>query len=61
MKIYIMSKEEISEYLKKINSMKKEDLVTYLQNNGRINDIDYYVEVQKKYYPESDMLVIHFD
>ena len=53
-----MSKQEISYYLEKVNSQKKGDLVSYVNNEGQLNDIDYYVEVMKKYYPDNRPLKI---
>ena len=58
MRTYIMSKQEISYYLEKVNSQKKGDLVSYVNNEGQLNDIDYYVEVMKKYYPDNRPLKI---
>ena len=52
MGIYIMSKQEISDYLKLINK-RKDKLKTYVNKEGQINDIDYYIEVMGKYYPDS--------
>ena len=60
MRQWIMSKAEISEYIKKANKPKDNDLVAYVNHNGTINDIDYHVEVMKKYYPEGGPLVITF-
>lgn len=48
-----MSKQEISEYIKLINSKKQDKLKTYVNKEGQINDIDYYIEVMGKYYPDS--------
>ena len=58
MRTYIMNKQEISYYLEKVNSQKKGDLVSYVNNEGQLNDIDYYVEVMKKYYPDNRPLKI---
>ena len=58
MRTYIMSKQEISYYLEKVNSQKKGDLVSYVNNEGQLNDIDYYVEAMKKYYPDNRPLKI---
>ena len=52
MRYWVMSKEEISEYLKKAKELNDKDLVTYISSHGTINDIDYYIEVMKQYYPE---------
>lgn len=48
----VMSKEMISEYIRKIHNREPDKLATYVKANGQLNDIDYYVEVMKKYYPE---------
>ena len=53
-----MSKQEISYYLEKVNSQKQGELASIVNNEGTINDIDYYVEVMQKYYPDSKPLVI---
>ncbi len=53
-----MSKQEISYYLEKANSQKKGDLASYVNNEGQLNDIDYYIEVMKKYYPDNRPLKI---
>ena len=58
MRTYIMSKQEISYYLEKVKRKKKGDLVSYVNNEGQLNDIDYYVEVMKKYYPDNRPLKI---
>ena len=51
MRYIILSKEQISEYLKKVHEKVDDELVTYMSNHGTLNDIDYYVEVMKRYYP----------
>ena len=48
----VMSKEMISEYIRKIHNREPDKLASYVKVNGQLNDIDYYVEVMKKYYPE---------
>lgn len=48
----VMSKEMISEYIRKIHNREPDKLAAYVKVNGQLNDIDYYVEVMKKYYPE---------
>ena len=53
-----MSKQEISYYLEKVNSQRQGELTEYVNNEGQINDIDYYVEVMKKYYPDKRPLKI---
>ena len=47
-----MSKEEIAEHLKKAQELSNKDLVTYISSHGTLNDIDYYIEVMKQYYPQ---------
>ena len=51
-----MSEKEfdLSHYLEKIKNHKKEELFNYVSNNGTVNDVDYYVEVMKKEYPDYD-------
>ena len=53
-----MSKQEISYYLEKVNSQRQGELTEYVNNEGQINDIDYYVEVMKKYYSDNRPLKI---
>jgi hypothetical protein len=58
MRYWVMSKEEISEYLKKAKELGNTDLVTYISRHGTLNDIDYHIEVMKQYYPDGRPLII---
>jgi hypothetical protein len=56
-----MSKEQIQQYLDKAKNKNRDKLKTYLSKEGTLNDVDYYIEVMKRYYPEYDgPLVIKF-
>ena len=43
---------DLSYYLDKIKNNQKNDILEYVKSNGTVNDVDYYVEVMKKNYPE---------
>lgn len=43
---------DLAYYLDKIKNHKKEDLLEYVSKRGTVNDVDYYVEVMKKNYPD---------
>ena len=56
-----MSKEQIQHYLDKAKYKNRDRLRAYLSKEGTLNDVDYYVEVMKRYYPKNDgPLVIKF-
>ena len=52
--VYVMSKEQIQQYLDKAKYKNRDKLKTYLSKNGTLNDVDYYIEVMKRYYPNGD-------
>ena len=49
-----MDKAKIEEYLEIANDKGRSQLSNVVNAEGSINDIDYYVEVIKRYYPNEE-------
>ena len=49
-----MDKAKIEEYLEIANDKGRSQLSNVVNTEGSINDIDYYVEVIKRYYPNEE-------
>lgn len=45
-------KFDLAYYLTKLKNHKVEPLEKVLQKDGQLNDIDYHLEIMKKYYPD---------
>lgn len=42
----------IDYYLEKSNSHKKQEFNHFVSSEGKINDVEYHIEMKKKYYPD---------
>ncbi len=54
----MVDEKTISYYLEKAQEKRNEDLKVVLNSNGKINDVDYYVESMRKYYPKGPLVVL---